>query len=306
MVQIKKNYPIAHLSTFKIGGRARYFCEVKNDKELLEAIGAAKKLKAPYKLVAGGSNILFPDGVLSCFLIKIKKLSSGPAIKITGNKITADAGTQLMAVIKTAISHGLKGLESLSGIPGTIGGAIVGNAGAYGRTICEAVEKIEILANGNKKRWLKNRDCRFGYRHSVFKEKPWIVLRLVLNLKKGDSGELKKISQDILNKRLEYKGICCAGSFFKNVPVKDAPKKSLKLIPPEKITGGKIPAGYLLEQVGAQGLKIGKIKTADFHSNFIINTGLGKACDVKKLAQILKSRVKKRFGLALKEEVRYF
>ncbi len=304
-MKIKRNYPIAHLSTFKIGGRASYFCEVKNDKELLEAIGAAKKLKLPYKLIAGGSNILFPDGVLNCFLIKIKKLSSGPAIKINGNKIMADAGTGLMAVVKTAVSRGLRGLETLSGIPGTIGGAVVGNAGAYGHSVSEVVEKVEIW-DGKKKRWLKNKDCRFGYRHSIFKEKPWIVLRLVLKLKKGNSGELKKISQDILKIRSKYKGICCAGSFFKNVPVKDAPIKSLKLIPPEKITGGKISVGYLLEQVGAQGMKIGKIKVADFHCNFIINTGSGRACDVKKLAQILKNRVKKKFGLALKEEVRYF
>ena len=307
MLKIKKNYPIANLSAFKIGGRARYFCEVKSDKELFEAINVAKKLKVFYKLVAGGSNVLFPDGILNYMLIKAVKLSSGPSLKIIGNKISVDAGVELLGLIKKAVSGGLQGLETLSGIPGTVGGAVVGNAGAYGHSISEVIEKIEIW-NGRVKCWFPKEDCKFGYRHSIFKEKPFIVLRAVLKFKKGDLDELKSISRKTIETRLQkYKpNLRCAGSFFKNVPIKNISQRALRLIDKSKIIEGKLPAGYLLEQVGAKGMKTGGIKVADFHSNFLINSGRGKASDVKKLAEILKNSVNKKFGIVLEEEVRYF
>lgn len=299
MLKIKENIKIAQFSTFKIGGQARYFCEVENSDELLAVVHIAEKLKAPYKIVAAGSNVVFPDGILDCFLIRIKTPATEGHLKIIKNKIIVDAGVELMPVIKKAISHGLKGLETLSGIPGTIGGAIIGNAGAYGHSISEAVEKVEILSfdaaqDKGEKIWLKNKDCRFSYRHSIFKEKPFIVLQAVLKFKKGSPAELKKISQNIIKiRRKKYKpNLRCAGSFFKNVPIKGSSKK--------------IPAGHLLEQVGAKKMRVGGIKVADFHANVLINNGKGKASEVKKLAQILKARVKKKFGIILEEEVRYF
>ena len=120
--------------------------------------------------------------------------------------------------------------------------------------------------------------------------------------------ELEKISYDIIKTRLKkYKlGLRCPGSFFKNVLVKEVSEKSLKLISQNKIIEGKIPAGYLLEEVGAKGMRVGGIQIADFHGNLFINTGLAKAVDVKKLAKILKNRVKKKFGIVLEEEIRYF
>ena len=124
MIKIKKNIPLAPFSTFKIGGKVKFFCEVRNDSELLEAIRAAKRLKTPYKIIAGGSNIVFPDTRLNCLLIKIKSNK----LRFISNKIIVDAGVELGKVIRFAIKHGLKGLETLSGIPGTIGGAISGNS----------------------------------------------------------------------------------------------------------------------------------------------------------------------------------
>ena len=339
MIRLKRNFNIRNLSTFKIGEKVKFFCEVKNDTELLEAIDAAKKLRVPYKIIAGGSNVVFPDKKLNCFLIKIKSQK----LKVKGNRIIADAGVLLSRVRAAANSCGLKGVETLAGIPGTIGGAIVGNAGAYGYSISEVVEKAEILI-GNKTRWLKNRECKFDYRESIFKHKPWIILRAVLKFsavggkkglpagRHGDSKKLQKISRDIIKIRLKkYKpGLRCPGSFFKNVlvnphtkrgvvpsarnldsprygvGVKDEIRKALKIIPKNKIIDGKIPAGYLLEEVGAKGMQIGGIKIADFHGNLFINQGGAKANDVKKMAKILKERVKKKFGIVLEEEIRYF
>jgi len=303
MIKIKKNIPLAPFSTFKIGGKVKFFCEVRNDSELLEAIRAAKRLKTPYKIIAGGSNIVFPDTRLNCLLIKIKSNK----LRFISNKIIVDAGVELGKVIRFAIKHGLKGLETLSGIPGTIGGAIAGNAGAYGHSISEVIEKVEILDDG-KKRWIRNKECQFSYRKSIFKQNPFIILRIVLKFKKGNLNELKKISRDIIQLRLKkYKpGLRCPGSFFKNVLVKDVSERSFKQIDQGKIIDGKIPAGYLLEEVGAKGMRRGGIQIADFHGNLFINQGGARAGDVKKLSQILKAKVKRKFGILLEEEIRYF
>jgi len=321
MVKIKSNIPIARFSTFRIGNKAKYFCEVKNDTELLEAIIEAKELKVPYKIIAGGSNIVFPDQKLDYLLIRIKS----NRLKVDGNKTIIDSGVPLSRVIAAACKRGLRGLETLSGIPGTLGGAIVGNAGAYGHSISEIVERVEIFGpvrgregsqrasasngiDGWKKYWLTNEECKFQYRESIFKEKSFIVLRAALKFKKGDPRELQKISQDIIRVRLKkYKpGLRCPGSFFKNILVKDISKKSLNLVDKNKIIEGKIPAGYLLEQVGVKGMRLGGIYIADFHGNLLVNDGTARAADVKKMAKILKDRVKKRFEINLEEEIRYF
>lgn len=316
MIRIKKNCPIAGFSTFRIGGRAEYFCEVKDFKEFLEAVQASEKLGAPYKILAGGSNVVFPDGVLKGFLIKINRFSQ-PLIKVSGLKIEADAGVGLMKLIRIAIQNGLKGLETLSGIPGTVGGAIAGNAGAYGRSISEILEKVEVW-DGRKKFWLKNKDCGFKYRHSIFssgggsasggKERPYVALRAVLKFGKGNPAELKKISENIISVRQKKypPGLRCPGSFFKNVLISEVSRKSLRLIDKNKIIENKIPAGYLLERVGAKGMRLGDVRIADFHGNLLINNGSATAKDVRKLANILKSKVRKKFGINLDEEIRYF
>jgi len=314
MFRVRENCKIADFSTFKIGGRVRFFCEVKNDKDLFESIKLAEKKKISWRILGGGSNVIFPDGVLNCFLIK---LISGK-IKVPGNRIVADAGAKLDKVVKLAVKNNLVGLEKLAGIPGTIGGAIVGNAGAYGHSISDVVEKVEIFsAEGGSvsggdlvknKKWFSNKDCKFGYRDSIFKKKPFIILRAVLKMKYGDKKKLAEISKNIIKTRNgKYpKEIKCAGSFFKNILVKDVSSKSLALVDEKKIVNGKIPAGYLLEGVGARGLRINGAKVADFHANFMVNNGKAKASDIRRLAEILKKKVKKKFGIGLREEIRYF
>lgn len=303
-MRIKKNVSLAPLSTFKIGGRAEYFYLAKNSDYLIEAIKWAKNRKLPWRIFSGGSNIVFPDGKLKGLLIKI----DGVKLEFRGSKILADPGAALAELIQKSIAHSLKGLETLFGIPGTLGGAIVGNAGAYGHSISEVVEKVEVLNRKSIKQWLKNKECQFAYRESIFKHKPLIILRTVLRFKKGNSKILKKVSRDIIKLRLKkYKpGLRCPGSFFKNVLVKEVSQISLKKVDKSKIIEGKIPAGYLLEEVGAKGMKIGGIQIADFHGNLFINRGGAKAADVKKMARILKGKVRRKFGIELEEEIRYF
>ncbi len=300
---IKKNVDLSSLSTFGIGGKAEEFVQVSTPAEIIEVLKWVKETGRKYHLFAGGSNVVFPDEGLSGVVIQIKGGNYAGKVR----ELIVEAGMGLSDVINLSIVRGLEGLEALSGIPGTIGGAVVGNAGAYGHSISEVVEGIEIW-DGKIKRWLNRNECQFEYRESIFKKKPFIVLRVFLKFESGNKGELQKTSKEIIIKREAkyHPGIKCPGSFFKNVLVADISKKSLELIDQDVVIEGKIPAGYLLAEVGAKGMRVGGIEIAAYHGNLFINKGKGTAKDVKELAAILKKKVDDRFGIMLEEEIRYF
>jgi len=294
---------LAPLSTFRIGGRAAGFYRAGTPEQLIAAVTWAKKAALPCRVFAGGSNIVFPDQTLKGLLVQV---STGK-LSFRGRRCVVDAGVPLGRVIEEAMRRGLQGLESLSGIPGTIGGAVVGNAGAYGQSISEAVVRVEVW-DGSKRRVLTRSQCEFDYRESVFKRKPLVLLRVVLEFRRGNRRALERTGREIIHLRLKkYRpGLRCPGSFFKNVLVRDLPKAALRRIDRTKIIEGKIPAGYLLEKVGAKGLRVGGIMIAPFHGNLFINRGGATARDVRKLAGDLKRRVRRRFGIRLEEEIRYF
>lgn len=304
---IQKNVPLARYSTFGIGGVAEFFVSAGTPEKIVEAIKISEKRKVKWNLCAGGSNIVFPDSTLKGLLIR----AEGGAIKKSAKKLIVDAGVRLEEAVRESIQNGFSGLEALSGIPGSVGGAVVGNAGAYGHSISEVVSQVEIW-DGKKRRWIPRSSCRFGYRESVFStqgaERKWVVLRAELVFKPGDIRKLKKLSRAIIAERTKKyaPSIKCPGSFFKNVLVEDTPKAVLEKVSEEKIRDGKIPAGYLLESVGAKGMREGDIKIAGFHGNLLMNIGEGTAKDVKKLAGTLKKKVKEKFGIMLEEEVKYF
>ncbi len=302
-VRLQKKARLAPLSTFRIGRRAARLGRVRTPDELISLVRWAKKTGLPCRVFAGGSNIVFPDRTLGGLLVQI----AGGNLVFHKRRCIADAGVPLAEVIDQAIRRGLQGLETLSGIPGTVGGAVVGNAGAYGHSISEAIRRVEVW-DGARRRFLTRRQCRFEYRESIFKKKPLLLLRVMLQFRRGNTNHLRKISRGIVRLRLrKYRpGLRCPGSFFKNVLVRDAPKASLERIDPAKIIEGKIPAGYLLEQVGAKGMRVGGVVIAPFHGNLFINRGGATARDVRTLARILKRRVSRRFGIHLEEEIRYF
>ncbi len=300
-----KNEPLAPHTTFRLGGKAKYFFTTNNKEELVACVKLAKKEKMSCNVMGGGSNTIFPDKGFNGLVVKYHggKLS---AKNLDGTKIKVDVCLPLWELVNFSVKNSLSGLEYLSGIPGNVGGAVVGNAGAYNHFIGDLVESVEIF-DGQKIRQLANKDCRFGYRDSIFKKKNWVILSVVLNLIKGDKKTLTKISRDLIknrNEKYDY-NIFCAGSFFKNIPLKKVPKALLKKIDPTKIAGGKLSVGYLLEEVGAKSLKIGGISVASFHGNFLVNDGTGKTADLKKLANKLKTLVKNKFGIELEEEVRF-
>ncbi len=300
--RIKKNVKLAPLATFRIGGTCDYFTVAETPEKFIAIAEWAKKNGLRLTLFAGGSNVVFPDEKLKGLVLRFL----GGKMSFEGNECVVDGGVLLGDVIRKSVNRGLRGLETLSGIPGTIGGAVVGNAGAYGHAVAEAVHDVEIW-DGAKRRWIPRDQCQFAYRESVFKKKPFLVLRVKLKFKKGNAAELKKISRSIITIReKKYKpGIKCPGSFFKNVLVKDVAPRSLAAIDRTKIIEGKIPAGYLLESIGSKGMRVGGIAIANFHGNLFVNRGRAKASDVKKLADILRKKVRAKFGITLEEEVRY-
>lgn len=293
---------LAKYTQFKLGGRARIETAA-NIRGLILLLKNFVKKKKKFFILGGGTNIIASDKGYTGIVVRIRTEN----IKKTKNTILCDAGVALARLVKYANKNGLQGLETLAGIPGTVGGAVFGNAGAYGNEISSTAKKIYIF-DGERARWAARKKDMFGYRDSIFKRKPWVILQILFSFTKEKPAVLKKISKDIITLRLKkYKpNLRCAGSIFKNIPVGSPSGEVLiKKIPPGKIKGGKIPAGYLLESVGAKGMRIGGISVANHHGNLIVNNGRGKSIEAKELIDTLKDRVHKKYGIWLEEEVRY-
>ncbi len=308
-MKFSRNKSLKTCSTFCIGGKAEYFFESGSIREILEAIAKAEEKKIPWRVFGGGSNILFPEKKIKGLLIRF----SGGHIQKDKETVTVSAGVPLSRLVSFSVEHGLKGLEALSGIPGGVGGAVYGNAGAYGQSVSDCLERVEIF-NGRVRQWIPKSACGFGYRESVFSAKGgsasggkgrWVILQALFLLEKGKQSELKEASKHIIRERLKKypPTLRCPGSFFKNPLVAGVSKSALKMINRRKVIDGKIPAGYLLEEVGARGMRAGGIRVAHYHGNLFINMGNGTVKDVKKLARILRKRVKRKFGVILEEEV---
>ena len=299
-IKIQKNVLLKKYSTLGIGGIAELFFLAKTPENIVLALEWAKEKKISVKIFAGGSNIFFEKSKNKGLLICVH---GGKALR-SKNKYIIDSGVLLDSIVKRSIRDGYSGLESLTAIPGTIGGAVFGNAGAYGHSISEMVRKIQVF-DGKKMFWMKSDACKFGYRDSIFKWKDWYILRVEILLKKDNGGVAFGVSKKIrLIRNKKYPPtLKCPGSFFKNVLTKDTSKSAMKKIDGSKIIEGKIPAGYLLESIGAKGMCVGGMKVADHHGNLLINKGNATPKDVNTIATTLKKRVKRTFNINLEEEI---
>lgn len=305
---IKENEILANHSTFKIGGLAKYFTVIKSKEELIEAINFAEKRNLPFFVLGGGSNFLYRDQRYNGLAIKIQI----QYIKTQNSEVVAGAGLPFSKLIVESVGVGLTGLEWATGIPGTVGGAVAGNAGAYGHSMSEFVGSIVVLSENEPAGWqIKNfsaKKCGFIYRGSRFKKSGnrEIILEVEFNLGKGDQEKSKKIIQEILrerrNKLVPYPS---AGCVFKNIIIDELKNKKgfLELIPREKIKSGKFPAGWLIENCGLKGRQIGGAKIAEEHANYIVNAGGAASVDVIKLINLCKQKTREKFNLDLKEEI---
>lgn len=304
----RENISLAEYTSFKIGGPAKYFYEAKSKEDIMQAVKVAKEFKLPYYILGNGNNILVSDQGFDGLVIRIKNQE----IKITDNKISADAGVMLGNLVGEAAKAGLSGLEWMSGIPGTLGGAIYGNAGAFGNSIGEKIEKVQVLDPDNlMTKWMGQEECEFAYRSSVFKKNKYVIFGAVLKLEKGDPSEIRKHILENIKKRSHHPaGYPSAGSVFKNVVISENKKIFSNLLNkyPEldKFRNtGKIPTGWFVEELGLRGKKIGGAMIAKEHGNFILNTGGAKATDVIMLISLIKQKVRVNFGIRLEEEIQY-
>lgn len=300
MLKITENFPLSQITTLQIGGPARQFVTVTTQEELIEAINLANQNNLPYIVIGGGSNLLVADEGINKLVIKNEIEGITKVVRF----LTVKTGTPLQHLVDYSIANNLSGLQNLSGIPGTLGGAIFGNAGAYGQSICDHLREV-VCFDGKQIIALQKDECEFGYRDSIFKKNHWTILEATFKLDVGKSKDLRKEADEILEKRLiKYpKGIKCPGSFFKNLIAERLPKNVLAKIPKEKIVYGKLPAGSLLEMVDARGDKLGDIEIASYHANLFINKGKGSTSDFYALAKKYVQKVKQKFGITLEPEV---
>jgi len=253
---IKRNVSLEKFTTFGIGGKTKYFFIAKDEAGLIRAIKTAKDLKLPFFILGGGSNLLVSDRGFKGLVVK------------TG---------------KPLASYVSKGLEWAAGIPGTVEGAVFGNAGAFGKSMKEEVQSVKVFdVKTGKTVVFKNKDCKFTYRGSIFKKKKnLIILSVKIKSKKSNPKKIKEYLE--MKKEKQPLGCPSAGSIFKN---------------PRKYS-----AAELIEECGLKGRKIGKAKISEKHANFIVNLGGAKAKDVKSLINLAKKEVKKKFKINLEEEI---
>lgn len=268
-------------TTFKIGGPADLFYEAKTKKELVKAIKLVRELKVPYFILGGGSNVLVSDKGIRGIVIKMKN----DKWSMANGKLKVAAAVSLPLLVQETARRGLSGLEFCKGIPGTIGGAIVGNAGTKNEGIGSLVEKVEVLDQDGKIKTISRKDCRFSYRESRFKDGSEIILAVVLKLTRDKPTNIKQKLKKYLQIRASQPQDSSAGSIFRN--------PSLGL-----------PVGKLIEEVGLKGKKVGQAQISGKHANFIVNLGGAKSTDVLKLISLAKKEVKKKFGINLVEEIK--
>ncbi|EQB62855.1 MAG: UDP-N-acetylenolpyruvoylglucosamine reductase [candidate division Zixibacteria bacterium RBG-1] len=284
---LKEMVSLAPYTTFRIGGPADYFYQARTPEKLMEAVMSAKELNINYFLLAGGSNILINDQGFRGLIIR----NGCDKIEVSGEKIVAQSGAVLQDVVDSAYENSLTGFEFATGIKGSLGGAVYGNAGAFGHAVGEILSGAVLFTAAGEIKVVDRGYFDFVYRGSKLKQSGEIVLSASFQLQKGNKEEIKKKMDEIMDlrntKHPHEEG--SAGSFFKNIKSADG----------SKVT----PAGVLLEQVGAKELKIGDAAVFYKHANIVVNLGKAQASQVLTIVRTMREKVKERFNIQLEPEV---
>jgi len=300
---ISEGDSLSRHTRFGIGGPAEVYAETADESSFMEALEIAKAAGSPVAVVGAGTNLIVSDQGFRGIVLRF----TAADIQASGTTVSVQAGADLQALVDFCVERGLKGVETMTGIPGCVGAAIYGNAGAYGHSIDERVRQVRFRTEDGI-RVFANADCRFRYRESIFKShKDWVIFSAELEMDRAPSEQLRAKASEIFEIRLaKYPpSMKCAGSIFKNLLLAKLSEDVRKQVPERVIREGKVPSAYFLEQVDAKGMRNGDICVADYHANLIYNAGHGTASELCEIIGELKSRVRSRFGLELEEEVQY-
>ncbi|HEV2288335.1 MAG TPA: UDP-N-acetylmuramate dehydrogenase [Candidatus Acidoferrales bacterium] len=305
-VKILESVPLDRYSNYHIGGPARYFCDATNKEEIRAGVLFAREQKLPLFILGGGTNLLISDKGFAGVILKPSMMQ----LEAAGETVTAGAGVMVADLLKFTIEHSLSGLEWAGGLPGTVGGAVRGNAGAFRGEMKDRillVDSFDIQTLETISR--DNAACKFGYRSSLFKEKNGreIILSAKIRLGKGDATKIAAGIQEKIDYRrerhpMEYPNI---GSTFKNVDLNLVPKiwregvaKVVKVDP-----FPVVPTAYLISEAGLRGTQHGSAMVSQKHPNFIVNLGDATAADVEYLIGVVKEGVYEKYGIRLEEEI---
>lgn len=278
----KENILLAPYTTYQIGGPADYFVEAASSQEVLEALEWAAERDMPFYVFGGGSNLLFDDAGFRGLVIRLR----GGEVRVEGERIKADAGVITAKMVKAAADAGLSGMEAWNGLPGTVGGAVLGNAGCFGVETKDLLESAEVWRPGEGVQTMVPDFFEYHYRWSRLKKEPGVVLSATFKLSRGEPEKIAEKMREIARSRIQKQPPgSSTGSFFKN-PEGDH-------------------AGRLIEAAGLKGKVLGKAQISPQHANFFLNRGGATAGEILELAALAQSEVEKQFGVHLEQEVVY-
>ncbi len=308
---MQENIALSQYSNYKIGGPARYFAQVKSVAETIAAAAQAKEMGLPIFILGGGTNLLISDSGFPGLVIK----AGFSDIKKDGERVTVGAGVSVKDFVQFCIDNSLAGMEWAGGLPGTVGGAVWGNAGAFKGEMKDSIVSVTSVDITDKPKKIErnNAQCAFGYRDSVFKQNvakgfQEVIVEMTFQLKKGDKAAIAAAAQEKIDYRinkqpLDYPNI---GSIFKNTPVEKVPAEVLKRFE-QKIKHDPfpvMPTAVLNDAAGLKGRSVGGAMISSKHPNFIINaTSKATAADVRALMEIVRAEIKRQFNVDLEQEV---
>jgi UDP-N-acetylmuramate dehydrogenase len=299
--RVKANEPLSKHTTFKVGGPASFLVMVEEREKLIELLNFLNSEGVERMVIGGGANLLFSDEGYEGVVVKVQSSK----FKVQNENIESEAGVLLGKVMNLAMENSLQGMEWAAGVPGTVGGAVRGNAGAMGEDASGGVEKVEVWRDGEVLE-LNKKECGFGYRDSAFKHNNDVILRVWFKLPKGDRQEIAaKVNKNLAARQGKFPPYPSAGCFFKNVELRNKKQETRNKIEiPERFKQiGKIGAGWLVEQVEMKGERIGDAQVGPGHCNFIVNLGAAKSSDILALVEKVKEAVYNKFRIELENEV---
>jgi UDP-N-acetylmuramate dehydrogenase len=305
-LDFKPQYLLTKQTYFKIGGQAEVYLELSRKDQILKIISFCRENNIKFTILGGASNVVISDDGISGLVLHLKNdqlVELNQTIQDEKHLIKVGAGLKTSLLVKKTVDLGYAGLEFFLGVPGTVGGAVFNNAHYLENLISDYIHRVEIINNLGNIEIIAADECEFGYDSSRFHHTGETILEVIFALKKGS---LKK-SQDLIKKATQYRaetqplGLPSSGCIFKNTPNSPELKKLFPIFENRNF----VSAGFLIDQAGLKGIRVGGVEVSTKHAAFFINSGNGTAADLKKLIGMVKKQVKDKFDIELEEEVFY-